>query len=574
MKPDYYLTYDHRKPPLLRQMSPLRLAFWHFFASLTVGVAIWYLYWRWTSSLNPEAMVFSVAVAVAETLTFVGTLLFFHDIWRPKDTEFDVWKLGSTSIDIFITTFDEETQLVERSVHFAKDIEIPTDVRTNIFVLDDGNRPSMRQMAAINGVGYQSRSENVGYKAGNLKHALFRTSGDFVIICDADTILSPSFLVNTLGYFNDPNVAWVQTPHWFYDIPTVPRFPLTPKFLNGAFRSKHAKTQDPFLSDPSMFFDVIQRRRNRNGASFCCGAGSIHRRSALFEVCLFEQLEKVKSRSFGFGNQQTSILASARSEPFRFHVSEDLLTSIKIHASPTSEWRSVFHPKVETKMLSPWSLKAWSIQRLKYAGGTFDIFFKHNPLFSRSMKTSTKLHYLSTFWSYFSVLWAPFLLLAPVITLTTGIAPIDSFSLEFFLHLLPLLVLNEIALLIGCGGHNISIGRTLNLVCIPIHLRALVLVLLGRKPKFPATPKTPMKFTELQFIWPYILIVATNLAAVGIGFTLTLSGHENFSWSLFLVNLFWVLWNTQAYVQIIRAGYFDPKKAIEIEESRIGSLNV
>lgn len=39
---------------------------------------------------------------------------------------------------------------------------------------------------------------------------------------------------------------------------------------------------DPFLSDPVVFFDVIQRRRNRNGASFCYGAASFHRREAVF----------------------------------------------------------------------------------------------------------------------------------------------------------------------------------------------------------------------------------------------------------------------------------------------------
>jgi hypothetical protein len=46
-----------------------------------------------------------------------------------------------------------------------------------------------------------------------------QTSGDFIVICDADTRLLPTILEHTLGYFRDPDVAWVQTPQWFYDIP-------------------------------------------------------------------------------------------------------------------------------------------------------------------------------------------------------------------------------------------------------------------------------------------------------------------------------------------------------------------
>jgi len=35
-----------------------------------------------------------------------------------------------------------------------------------------------------------------------------------------------------------------------------------------------------------MFYDIIQRRRNWANASFCCGAGSVHRREAVMESAL------------------------------------------------------------------------------------------------------------------------------------------------------------------------------------------------------------------------------------------------------------------------------------------------
>ncbi len=39
------------------------------------------------------------------------------------------------------------------------------------------------------------------------------------MICDADTRVFPTLLAHTLGYFRNPDVAWVQTPQWFYDLP-------------------------------------------------------------------------------------------------------------------------------------------------------------------------------------------------------------------------------------------------------------------------------------------------------------------------------------------------------------------
>ncbi|MBD4382392.1 glycosyltransferase, partial [Xanthomonas citri pv. citri] len=66
---------------------------------------------------------------------------------------------------------------------------------------------------------YITRQSNIGYKAGNLRNGLEHTDGDFLIICDADTRVFPTLLSHTLGYFRDPDVAWVQTPQWFFDLP-------------------------------------------------------------------------------------------------------------------------------------------------------------------------------------------------------------------------------------------------------------------------------------------------------------------------------------------------------------------
>lgn len=574
----YFEQFEDREPPECPALSPKRRALWQVLVGLTVGLGVWYLHWRWTESLNPDAMVFSVAVAMAETLFFLGALLFFHDIWDEGDTPqqdppetredagLDPAEGPQIGIDLFITTYDEEVAVVEPSITDALALDVPDGVRVAIHLLDDGRREEMAALADHHRVGYITRGTNEGYKAGNLKNALFQTTGDFVAICDADTRLRSSFLRNTLGYFRDPKVAWVQTPHWFYDIPDgepwgdwlAARFgslsrPLGP-VLSWITASPKAG-QDPFLSEPGLFFDVIQRRRNRNGASFCCGAGSIHRREAIFEGSLTTIGQDMQDRQKTFAS---SGLTGLRVQPFRFHVSEDIFTSILLHSDPESGWRSVFHPRIEARMLSPWSMDAWATQKLKYAGGTLDILLNANPLFKRGMPWRIKLHYAATFWSYISILWAPILMMAPVIALLTGIAPVQAYSGVFFAHLLPLLLVSELAMVVGCKRHDIQPGRTMSLACLPISLRAFWMILRGRKPRFPPTPKTPVVSPSLRHAVPNLVLLGVLGLAAAWGSYATWAGLPGHSISLLTVNLFWIAWTAAAVARVVRAALWRP----------------
>jgi cellulose synthase (UDP-forming) len=313
------------------------------------------------------------------------------------------------------------------------------------------------------------------------------------------------------------------------------------------------------MSEPTVFFDIIQRRRNRNGASFCCGAGSIHRREAIFDAALKRKAADAAQLSKRYGSTGLQTAANSLTlEPYRFHVSEDIYTSILLHSDAERKWKSVYHPQAEARMLSPWSMRAWATQRLKYAGGTFDIMLRDNPLFKSGMPWRTKLHYASTFWSYLTALWTPVLLLAPAFSLLTGLAPVRAYSTEFFLHFLPMVVLGELAMLAACKGYGIGGGRALAISTLHIQLRALWLVLNGKRPKFPPTPKTPGAGAGYRFIWPNILLLA-GLALSGItGAALALTGSEHHSSSLLVVNLFWLSWNMFLVSRITFAAGWKP----------------
>lgn len=566
----YFSAFSGVNPPELAPLSSREKSAWHLMAGVTIGFGLWYLHWRWTASLNPDAIVFSILIAGCETVAFVGTALFFFDIWDEGDTEQppppQTRKVvgldgdGDITVDVFVTSFDEEISIVEPTLTAARALRVPSGIRVKVFLLDDGNRPEMRQLATDTGVQYLYRVDNRGFKAGNLASALFQTGGDFIVICDADTRLFPSFLENTLGYFRDARVSWVQTPHWFYDLPPgspwsdilVRKFGRWARYAAPLLEKVTGQKRcgaDLFLSDPLLFFDVIQRRRNRNAASFCCGAGSIHRREAVFDNALCEQgahLGQVtKAQSVASGK---TLLKRLDLQPFRFHVSEDIFTSIQQHQKG---WKSVYHPHIEARMLSPWSVSAWAVQKLKYAGGTFDIMLRANPLFRRGMPWRCKLHYMATFWSYLAILWLPILVLAPAYSLLTGYAPMVSYSPEFFAHILPVLIANELAMSLACKGNNIAAGRVLSIGTLDIQWRAFLQVLGGQKPHFPPTPKTPVISTSFRHAAPNLVLLVFLWAAVAYGGWKYVLGADSYSTGFFWVNLFWVLWVSLALGRVV-----------------------
>ena len=79
----------------------------------------------------------------------------------------------------------------------------------------------------------------------------------------------------------------------------------------------------------------------------------------------------------------------------------------------------MYHPGVESRMLSPLDIQSWAMQRFKYAGGSLDILFNDCPLFRGGMGFRQRLMYAATFWSYLTPLWNIVFIAAPLIALFT-----------------------------------------------------------------------------------------------------------------------------------------------------------
>src|SRR6185295_15091599 len=124
---------------------------------------------------------------------------------RPKVKDF------APSVDVFIPVFQEPLEILEQTLIAARAMRYP---RFAVYVLDDGHRDEVRELARRHGVHYL-RGPREHAKAGNLNHALAQTMGDLVAIFDTDHIPTQEFLSETVPWFGDDEIGVVQTPHVF-----------------------------------------------------------------------------------------------------------------------------------------------------------------------------------------------------------------------------------------------------------------------------------------------------------------------------------------------------------------------
>jgi cellulose synthase (UDP-forming) len=601
----YFDRFEDRRPPPPLDHSAARELLWQYLATLCLALGGAYIVWRWTRSLNYDALWFAVPLAVAETGAYIGLVLFTINLWRVRDLP--VRPPPSTinecleqpypsdrpiAVDVFLATYNEDPELVRLGIRDAVRLRYPHPIALKVHVLDDGRRPAMRAVAEAEGANYITRSTNAGYKAGNLRNAMEVTAGDFIVICDADTRAFDTLLERTLGYFRDPKMAWVQTPQWFYDLPDGHALPSLLRRRAGSAGAWLGRAiewivgpvrvgEDPFVNDPKMFYDVILRRRNWANAAFCCGAGSIHRREAVMEAALrsygaaVDRATDAALQDWRRATKEREIAAdlraAVRSEavvreeltPYKFHVSEDIYTSLVLHSDRERGWKSYMHPWVESKMLSPQDLVSWTVQRFKYAGGTLDICFHDNPLFRPGLTLAQRLMYAATFWSYLGGIWNAAFLLSPIVYFVTGIAPLAAYSSAFFLHIMPFLVSLELAMMVGTWGLSGYRGKASYLAFFPVNLRALWTVLRGHKISFPVTPKQRQGGRHLSLVWPQLAVIGLTAGSVLYALGAYLLGFGGFRLGGIVANALWGLNNIVALLGIVRAALWTPEDSDE-----------
>ncbi len=482
--------------PLFRPLHPAR----QMVVVLFIAVGVWYLTWR-LGTFNTAHPVFSRLLYGAEVFGFVTALLNVFMTWRLSERHAPPPAEG-LKVDVFIPTYNEDVEMVRRTALAARVMEYPHQT----WILDDGDRPAMREMAESLGVRYLARSENRDAKAGNLNHALPHSDADLIVTFDADHAPRRDFLLKTLGYFPDAQVAFVPTPQDFYNL--------------DSFQNRTDSGRRVAWSEQSLFFRVIQRGKDVWNAAFYCGSCAVIRRSALDSI-----------GGFATGT-----------------VTEDIHTSLRLHKRG---YRSIYHCESLAYGVAPAKIEPFLKQRVRWGVGAMNVWRKEGILFTRGLTLAQRLNYLATALAYFDGWQKAFFYFAPVYVLMAGAMPIGVDTSSFLLHFLPYIMLNFLAFEEIARGYGRSLLIEQYNMARFASFAWSTLGLLRIRKRFGVTAKAQReRSASLAYLAPQLLVIALNGAAIPVGILLFHSmGHlpEDGMWA----NVFWASVNSALALMVV-----------------------
>ena len=379
-------------------------------AALTLS----YLHWRVTASLNlasPLTTALSLLLLIAEAWLLLSGLLPLLLSWRrfddglaDADDAEARWRESSWRpwVDVLVPTCGEPLAVLRRCLLGCSSLHYPNKT---MWVLDDSNRPEVRELAKHHGCLYLSREERCHAKAGNLNAGLAASSGELVAVFDADFVPQTHFLERTIGLLAEPSVGLVQTPQVFFNADPLMRNLAMERWM---------------LPDEDNFYRWIEPVRRSWGAVVCAGTAFVARRQALDQVGGFVEAA----------------------------LSEDFVTGIALLGRG---WQLRYLGEPLSAGLAAETLLDFVRQRQRWAAGTLQsLRLPQGPLRQVGLGLGQRLALLEGCLHWLNTLPRLLVLLMPLSYGLLGVVPINISSHGLLQRLLPL----WLALLISVGWLN------------------------------------------------------------------------------------------------------------------------
>jgi cellulose synthase (UDP-forming) len=262
------------------------------------------------------------------------------------------WRPGVyPDVDIYLPICGEPVAVLANTWRATAELAASYPGHAHAYVLDDGPSEEAHELAASFGFRYIRRPDSRAFKkSGNLRYAFARTTGEFIVILDADFAPRRDFLAETLPYLDDPSVAIVQTPQFF--------------------RASPAQTwiENAAGAIQEVFYRAIQVSRDRFGAAICVGTSAIYRRAAL----------------------------EAEGGPTLIPYAEDVHTGLDVRRAG---WSLVYVPIVLSTGVCPDNLDAFVRQQYRWCTGNAGVVFSRR-MWSVPMSIAARLTYVSGFFYY------------------------------------------------------------------------------------------------------------------------------------------------------------------------------
>ena len=386
---------------VIMKISPVPRAWSRFIVvGILLMLTIRYIVWRSLSTLNlsnPVNGTFSLALFFLEMLMLSSGLIQMFLMLKHKERPWEADQKAvaviegsfTPSVDILVPTYNEPPFILRRTIIGCQALDYPNK---KVYLLDDTKRPEVRALALELGCEYMTRPDNRHAKAGNLNQAIARTDGDLIVVFDADFIPTENFLTRTVGFFQDEQIALVQTPQSFYNFDPIAR---------------NLGLENILTPEEEVFYRQIQPLRDSAGSVICAGTSFVVKRSALKTV----------------GGFVTDSL------------SEDYFTGIRLSAQG---YRLVYLDEKLSAGLAADNMADQATQRLRWAQGTLQAFFiEANPLTIRGLRPWQRLAHLEGLLHWFTSISRVGFLIAPLAYSFLGAIPIKANAAEMLYFFLP-----------------------------------------------------------------------------------------------------------------------------------------
>ncbi|AGL18401.1 glycosyltransferase family 2 protein [Actinoplanes sp. N902-109] len=416
--------------------------------------------WLWTAMLLAEGLTALHAIGTW------WTILAHDNRAEPVDVTVRRNRLRAgaevPAIDVFITAYGEAPELVRTTLRAARDMTLAH--RT--WVLDDGDNDLLQRICADEDVGYLRRPGGLHAKAGNVNAALARTGGEFVVILDADHVPEPDFLLEILPHFEDPDVAFVQSPQSYTN-------------QDGLVATGTSEAQ-------RIFYELVCPGKNHFNAAFCVGTNVMFRRAALD----------------GIGGIATG------------SNSEDIWTSLELHRRG---WKSIYVPQVLARGLAPTDVASYLKQQLRWASGGFEVVLRGRLLRrGTGLTLDQRLQYLFVGTHYLLSLAMLTFMLLPALYLLFALSPIRADGLTWATHYVPFQVMVLVVTWLQSGGFKGS-AIVASIGAAPVHARALWATLRRKPATWKSTNQAGGGTRSLWVVMPQLALVLLNVTGIVAG---------------------------------------------------------
>jgi hypothetical protein len=265
-------------------------------------------------------------------------------------------------------------------------------------------------------------------------------------VLDADALAHETILERTLGYFEEPAVAFVQTPQVFCNV--------------DAFEVNYDPVRRTYWSASDLFHFDLQRGFAHLNAALCVGSGFVFRRSAVLAVG-------------GFTTKWAG---------------EDVHLSMDLHMKG---WRSQYVDEVLAFHLAPDGLGQYWTQHVRWARGTQHLLER---LFqARNLSPYQWMAYGQVASGYLLELLRVVFRMVPAITVVSGFAFLgpgfQNDKLFLSVYILWLLSAYIVPTLLSKGRMRPTIRNAFTLLRAGPALAAILARVAGHRFRFVVTPK-------------------------------------------------------------------------------------